>query len=396
MTIGARGMCIMVSDLRSKEDDVRKIRIFVLVGLVGFALSAVFAASSLDWINECSGGLGDSDNTDLNVLESFNGTLFAGILSVNDQAEVWARVLLGDSWTWAVRASGGFGDAGNLGVSSMAALPGVSPKLFMGTFNYTTGCELWYTTNGTIFYQTYTDGLGYGAANTDVNSMATFNGKVYAGTTNGNGLQIHEYDGSSWSAVVLNGFGSNTDNKSATCMVVHDGALFVGTENSSTGGEIWRTTNGVNWTRYLFGGFGQTMIGALASAGGALYAGIHRDTGMEVYAVGESFSFQVNTDGFGSSTNKLGPMVEHAGVLVVGAANFSAGAKVWRQDSFMNWSVINNPGFGDGGNTRVALGLLDGELFAGASNTSGAEIWVYPGIFADGFESGETVLWSSP
>lgn len=379
---------------RTVEDNMRYLGLFALIIVGAFTLSAAVLTPP-DWLNECSGGLNDTDNTTVKVLAPFNGTLYAGTMSSNDQAEVWARVLLGDTWKWVVRNPDGFGDPGNLAVSSMVAYQIGTSALFMGTFNDSTGCEIWFTTNGTSFYRLHSDGLGEGTANIEAKSMAVFNNKLYVGTSNSNGLQIHEFNGTTWTVRVNGGFDGISANTTAMCMTVQDGALFVGTENSATGGEIWRSENGITWTRYLSGGWGQTSIGGITSVGGALYATVAGDNGVEVYTIGDLFSFQVNVDGFGSAANVAATaLVEHAGVLVVGTQNFS-GAQVWRQEGPMSWSAIASPGFGSGSNSFIpTFAIHENELFAGTSNSSGAEIWVYPGIFADGFEFGGLSMWS--
>ena len=60
----------------------------VLFVVLGLAVPVALAFESRDWLDECIGGLNDTDNTSVNALASFNGVLYAGISSVTDKAEV--------------------------------------------------------------------------------------------------------------------------------------------------------------------------------------------------------------------------------------------------------------------------------------------------------------------
>ncbi len=63
-------------------------------------------------------------------------------------------------------------------------------------------------------------------------------------------------DGINWSQVNTDGFGSG-DNTSAVTVEVFDGKLYAGTWNSATGGQIWRSPNGATWEQVMQDGFGK-------------------------------------------------------------------------------------------------------------------------------------------
>ena len=71
------------------------------------------------------------------------------------------------------------------------------------------------------------------------------------------------------------GFG-DADNVGATASAVHGGHLFMGTMNTVTGAEVWRTADGYGWTRVntdSFGSSGCLVTYSMASYKGSLYAG---------------------------------------------------------------------------------------------------------------------------
>ena len=89
------------------------------------------------------------------------------------------------------------------------------------------------------------------------------------------GLDNIEAQDADWSQVNTDGFGDG-NNSSSSSMTLFDGYLYVGTENSTTGGEVWRTSNGTSWSQINSNGFGDannTGVNSLASFGGSLYAG---------------------------------------------------------------------------------------------------------------------------
>jgi hypothetical protein len=90
-------------------------------------------------------------------------------------------------------------------------------------------------------------------------------------------------------------------------------------------------------------------------------------------------------------------MVTFGETIYVGTGRAGSGAQVWRMNDFLDWSRVSVDGFGDPANTDAfSLGVFGYELWAGTANwTAGGEVWVMAMLFADGFETGDTVRWSS-
>lgn len=101
---------------------------------------------------------------------------------------------------------------------------------------------------------------GFGApSNSGVIALAPFGGRLYAGTSNesGTGAQLwRSSEGVVWTPVLTNGFGI-TRNYGINHLFPFGGRLYAGTwADEVNGGEVYRSSDGVNWTRVVSRGFG--------------------------------------------------------------------------------------------------------------------------------------------
>jgi alkaline phosphatase len=129
--------------------------------------------------------------------------------------------------------------------------------------------------------------------NDHIDSLATFDGYLYASTANGGsttqGTQVWRSrtgDPGSWTQVNRDGFG-DLNNTNFKDMQVFQGWLCGGTQNMVTGAQVWCTADGGSWAQKNKGGFGAgapitTTVGVWSGYvyGGALYFGA-QDTGAE-------------------------------------------------------------------------------------------------------------------
>ena len=123
-------------------------------------------------------------------LEPFNGSLYAGVLNyVHDGGALWRSV---DGTTWEVISGDppapiapGFGDAGNMGLVSLAVF---DDALYVGTTN-NAGTQLWRSVDGATWQpvvgQAAAVPAGFGNVhNRAINSLGVFHDALYAGTHN--------------------------------------------------------------------------------------------------------------------------------------------------------------------------------------------------------------------
>ena len=135
-------------------------------------------------------GMGNSNDDMIYDLEPFNGALYAGVLNyMHDGGALWRSA---DGTTWEVISGDppapigpGFGQAGNIGLVSLAAFDGV---LYVGTTNET-GTQLWRSVDGLSWQPVVGSAAavpaGFGNPhNRAINSLCVFQEILYAGTHN--------------------------------------------------------------------------------------------------------------------------------------------------------------------------------------------------------------------
>ena len=138
--------------------------------------------------------------------------------------------------------------------------------------------------------------------------------------------------------MIQDGLG-DANNDSVSSMEVFQGEFYVGIRNFAEGGQLWRSSNGSDWTLMFSGGLGNSD----------------------------------NSSPYG--------LIEYGSYLYVVLGNFETGAEVWRSTNGSNWEQVAEGGWGDGKNRTADYfdkgGLIfDGSLYIGASNwANGAQIW---------------------
>lgn len=142
--------------------------------------------------------------------------------------------------------------------------------LFVAVENSMNTAEIWknYITGGTWTKVASLTGT------TRVNDMVEFNNKLYACTSGG--LIYESADGNNWTMNMPADTGfNNNNNYSFKSMAVFQNRLYVTANNSTTGAEIWNTSDGLTWSPVMTGGFtnGSSMnqINDLLTANGKLW-----------------------------------------------------------------------------------------------------------------------------
>ena len=184
-----------------------------------------------------------------------------------------------------------------------------------------------------------------------------FEGQLYAGldhANSGRGAEIwRTADGLTWTRVAENGFANDIYNTGAISLAVYNGNLYAGTrhgdwyndshQDGPLGGEVWRSGDGTTWTRVNSPGFG--MLEA------------HRVESLQVFQ------------------NGLYAYVSHVG-------GTSAGADVWRCTKTVcaeqgDWTKVADNGFGVPQNQYLYAGVVSGGyLYTAVYNSiTGVQLW---------------------
>lgn len=153
---------------------------------------------------------------------------------------------------------------------------------------------------------------------------------------------------------------------------VFNGNLYIGTGKSITstlpGCEIWRTADGLAWTKVISDGFGNPgcyNVSSLAAFQGNLYAGLGVfdlgagvNPGGEVWRCSTASGCDEGTDwtrltmkGFNNPNNyNIGALMVSGSYLYAVAYNSTTGIEVWRTADGANWERVSAGGFGDSNN----------------------------------------------
>ncbi len=257
------------------------------------------------------------------------------------------------------------------------------------------------------FTQINADGFG-NPKNTYAWSMKAFRDHLYVGTLNkaavggiadleldGGGLrpaarrdvtgaQLWRYDGSVWTQVVPDGFGSK-NNEGIRNLAVYGDALYAGTLNPLGGAEVWRSTDGSQWVRVGKNGLGNILnssIRGMVAWRDKLWVGTVNQLGGELHSFDGSTWTKVAKRGIDEARNDtLADLRVHGDDLFVATWN-GQGARLYRFDgvtwtSLVGGSAATAAGFGDPENTGIlSLASFRGALYASTRNfDTGFSVW---------------------
>jgi hypothetical protein len=372
----------------------RSISLTISVLIVASLLVSPALASTLNWQAIVSDGFGDANNQDISALEVFKGKLYAEATNYFDGAAIW-RSANGETWTQ-VTAPGfdsAYG-ANNPFVFDMVVFKG---QLYAGTGSWEgspSAGQIWRSANGTDWSLVAADGLG-NPNNFGFTTFASFKGILYAATLNRtDGIEIWRSktgNDSSWEQVASQGLGGGAPYFIVTTLMEFKGQLYAGVEAMlGTGAQVWRSSNGVDWTLVSDNGFGDSdnyQTGGSAVHRGQLYMTTRNDvTGAQLWRSKNGVTWvQVVGDGFGDINNvKIESLTTYAGDLYAVTNNSLdnpvTGAKVWRSTDGVNWTQINEDGFGNSSNTGCGLWsngtvIFQGNYLTGCSGPNGGAIW---------------------
>ncbi|MBP7961694.1 MAG: alkaline phosphatase [Caldilineaceae bacterium] len=314
-------------------------------------------------------------------------------------------------YTWTQVNEGGFGIGVGTGAEPFASEEGFevavyADHLYVGMeADNTLGARLWRTVNGSPDDQDdwqeviAIDGKPFGHANITQNdhidSLAGFNGYLYASTANGGtstyGTQVWRSatgDPNSWTQVNTDGFGT-IYNVNFKDMQVFDNHLCGGTVNAS-GTQVWCTSNGTDWAQKNVGGFGTTANGGTYSGlvfKDALYFGTGGWTSTDVASLYRTLDLDADrpewTQVFEGPVGSI--RVDILGELndYIYISHVSPNGMVILRSPTGNpdsWTQVNIPSMdGDKRNSGTIVDggtTFDGHIYVGVYNTTtGVEVW---------------------
>ncbi|MFV2044799.1 MAG: SMP-30/gluconolactonase/LRE family protein, partial [Anaerolineales bacterium] len=264
-------------------------------------------------------------------IEPFGSHLYLG--TANISGEIWRT----DGTTWEQVVSDGFGDSNNDGVNALATYNGA---LYAATSNDTSGVEIWrsVTGNSGTWTQVNSDGFGGGPTWQDL-TMETFGTHLYVGLGRNDIAELWRTDGTTWTSIFLDGMG-DPDNTNVSSFDEFQSDLYIGLRNVEDGGEVWRSTDGLNWNSVIAGGLGNVDNGrpyGMITYGNNLYLVFSNlETGVEVWRSTDGSQWvQIGENGWGDSKNGFADYFDKGaavfnGNLYIGVFNFANGAQIWQ------------------------------------------------------------------
>lgn len=361
-------------------------------------------AGGVNWVQSTDGGFNNPENIAIQSLALFKDPdmlrhSFISTLNLTTGAQLWRRQYVGKmagAGVWSVVTRDGFGNPANIGIAALQPFKG---QLYAGTTSdEQNGGEVWRSANGKSWRQVVADGFG-DPTNAEVTGFIEFRNAIYAGTSSlsdQHGAEVWRSatgDAGDWERVVTNGFGDE-QNQAITALVVFDKTLFAGTFNPVSGWQVWRSSNGQDWSSIALSGSTDVPAGSdvagLAVYNDQLYAatagGPDTTVGMGVWRCqacdGSDWS-QVTPDDFGTP-GITGPaaLAVHQDALYLVASNPTSGIEVWRTQSGAAWEQVNEDGFGTPNNAALysanaVVSMVD-RLFVGTSNqVDGSQLHIY-------------------
>lgn len=205
------------------------------------------STNGITWTEIISGGF-DGSNQGIAHFAVYSDTLYAG--TWKDGAEIWNTH---NGTDWEPLILDGMGDLNNTGVIASEAFNGY---LYWGVENWTSGAQLW-RSDGITVTSLITDGFD-DIDNTSVSSLAVFNDELYAGLCNSTQgvLVVKSANGIDWEPSP--GAFSHPEVGCINGMEVFTGKLYLAIQNDAGGLEVWRTANGIDWEQVGFDGFGDS------------------------------------------------------------------------------------------------------------------------------------------
>ncbi len=340
----------------------------------GLSSAQLWKSSTGDWgtytqVNSFTPAFAASDYniTALGHTALGGGYMYLGLANRIKGAEIYSS-MDGNSWTKISKR--GMGNHLNTGLSSdFVVVPGGTPSssyLYVGLSDTTkTGAaSIWRTLYNDADSTHWTKVLDFSNINVaikNVSWLTSWNNKLYAAVYDSVSHIYESSDGVTWTKNTGsdNGFGINS-NKLIASMCSYNGALYAGTNNSIKGGQLWKTSNGSQWS-------------------------------------------QVNGDAFGQGKGiyELSSLIVANGFLwVAGISPYNSGLNygdmVWRciQDSI--WTQSSNTGFSYAENSTgyTCLSSFNGYVYIGVKDTvTGGEIMrTGAGVPQAGFTVSDSVI----
>ena len=387
--------------------------VFATIAVSGFCAKAQAAGLTAGWTKVVSAGFTDPNNSYAPAVTEFKSYLYLST-TANESGYVFSKSHKagGDIWRtsdgikWEQVGKPGLGNTHNSSFNFVT----YNDKLYAIANNINDhGLEIWVTSDGENF--TEIEKGGFGDKNSDWAVGFTFAGRLIIGVANvKSGAQIWvSDDGATFRQVVDAGLGDreNTGIIGAVGqgeqMSVLDGKLYVGTSNPGSGGEIWRTADGLNWERVADEGLGRSTSTSLTPylvfqnqlyVTGVTGGDLGELKGLDVFRTSDGTTWEkVVSEGFdiGKERNVHGSLVEFQDklylvtntmdprLLVPGRPSermAPRGFQLYVSADGAKWTQVGRDGFGASTSLWADMSVLGGVAYLSVFDYhQGSQLW---------------------
>ncbi|NLE73972.1 MAG: zinc ribbon domain-containing protein [Actinobacteria bacterium] len=362
------------------------------------------------WTRVVTGGFTDPGNSHVIFSTEFRGYYYVSTMageagrliagSDKQGGDIWRTA---DGITWEQIGTAGLGDPTNI----MFDLVVFREQLYALSINVGgRGMEVWVTSDGTRF--TKLGERGFGDPKNRAAVPTVLDGRLVLAVQNPDtGVQIWvSEDGSSFRQVPVDGLcvpgniGLVRSSRPEDPGPLLGGKLYVGVTNSTTGGEIWRTVDGLEWEQVADRGLGlaqRNSLRPLLVYKDQLYVvGGHLAwaAGFDLFRSGDGTGWeQVVEDGFGAGEhrNYQADLVEFEGRLYLSTQNeeprlfvpgssterfTTQGFQLWASADGSDWTQVGEDGFGRSTSYMSDIAVWGGKLYLQAVDyRAGSQLW---------------------
>ncbi len=384
-----------------------------LITLFGSSAEVEAAGLTAGWTKVVSGGFTDPNNSYAPAVTEFRGYLYLST-TANESGFVFSnsRKLGGEIWRsadgvkWEQIGKPGLGNPHNSSFNFVT----FHDKLYAIAFNLNDhGIEIWVTGDGQNF--TEIEKGGFGDKNSDSAVGFVFADRLIIGVANSDsGAQIWvSEDGQTFREVVSGGMGDK-GNTGIIAMILQgermsilNGQLYVGTSNPGSGGEIWRTGDGLKWERVADEGLGRSASISLTPFivyQGQLYVtgvtggSLDKLKGMDIFRTSDGTTWEkVVSDGFsvGKERNVHGSLVDFQGKLYLDMNTMDPrllipgnpsermaprGFQLYVSADGANWTQVGKDGFGQSTSLYADVNVIGDTVYLSSFDYhKGGQVW---------------------
>ena len=289
-------------------------------------------------------------------MASYQGKLVVGLGASANDAEVWEW----NGTTWTKIGGDSVNNGWTVNFEEVDSMAATDTDLYVGIGASTTDGEVW-KWNGSTWTKIGGDSLNGGWTNyvERVSSIAVHNGKIYAGLGSTTGdAEIWEWNGTTWTKIggdSVAGSWNTTTYQQIESMISYNGKLYAGTGNITGAGALWQW-DGTTWTQvggddingsWTTGTY--ERLKTLAAYNGDLYAGLGYTTGDgEVWRLSGTTWTKIGgtglNNGWGSDIEEIGSFSAYKGKFYVGTGlnpNLDGRVWSWGNNTFLQSNTEN-------------------------------------------------------